>query len=127
MVSLPGMPNLRSPFSVDTQPAPQNSKQVSARIVKKLFCMAVMQTDSPPPSSINGVNRHADGFCIGGTYVASVSTAIREQSKAPSPLRSAGAVQNVGPAGEAVFGVSFFSLQSKESFHTRLDSRQRIT
>ena len=51
--SLPGMPNLRSPFSVDTQPAPQNSKHVSARIVKKFFCMAVMQTESIPPSSIN--------------------------------------------------------------------------
>src|SRR6267154_901871 len=53
MVSLPGTPNLRSPFSVVTQPAPQKSKQVNASIVKKLFCMAVMQTDSPPPSSIN--------------------------------------------------------------------------
>src|SRR3989441_11528579 len=43
------------------------------------------------------------GFCRRGTYEASGSTAARERSKAPSPLRSAGAVQRVPCAGEAVF------------------------
>src|SRR5262245_10327401 len=49
------MPNLRSPFSVDTQPALQNTRQDSASPVKKLLCIAVMQTDSTPPSSSNDV------------------------------------------------------------------------
>ena len=48
-------------------------------------------------------------FCRRGTYEASVSTTVGERSKAPSPLRSAGAVQGVTRPGEAVFATGLLA------------------
>jgi hypothetical protein len=50
-----------------------------------------------------GGKRSATPLWILQAYEASVSTTVGERSKAPSPLRSAGAVQGVARAGEAVF------------------------
>jgi len=56
------------------------------------------------------------GFRQRGTYVASVSTAVGERSKAPSPLRSAGAVQKL--AASRAHGVLQRCLKKRRPGHT---------
>src|SRR5205809_803902 len=68
-------------------------------------------------------------FCRRGTYEASVCATVGERSKAPSPLRSAGAVQDVARAGEAGFATGLlveratvFGVRREAKRHAALDS-----
>jgi hypothetical protein len=69
------------------------------------------------------------GFKGRGTYAASGSTTVRERSKAPSPLGSAGAVQSVARAGDAMFATEplleragVFGVRREAKRHAALDS-----